>query len=193
MRRVVVELPRRLPAQQRVPPPARAQGRARTPGAVATAATDRDPARCPPARRAPFPPAPAPHWSAPTASVRSATGRWTATPGTRWPRWSRPCLGADSARLQAHAPAVEAAGAWAVDVALCDLLGKEARQPLARLWGMCQDRIRAYVSPGQDCFPISTDVLCILTPLFPTFSTRHSNLTTSFPPSLERVTLNTLV
>lgn len=56
-------------------------------------------------------------------------------------------LGADSARLQAHAPAVEAAGAWAVDVALCDLLGKEAGQPLARLWGMCQDRIRAYVSP----------------------------------------------
>ncbi len=56
-------------------------------------------------------------------------------------------LGADSAWLQAHAPVVEAAGAWAVDTALCDLLGKEAGQPLARLWGVCQDRIRAYVSP----------------------------------------------
>lgn len=56
-------------------------------------------------------------------------------------------LGADSARLHAFAPAVEAAGAWAVDTALCDLLGKEAGLPLARLWGVCQDRIRAYVSP----------------------------------------------
>ena len=56
-------------------------------------------------------------------------------------------LGADSAWLQAHAAAVEAAGAWAVDMALCDLLGKEAGQPLARLWGICQDRIRAYISP----------------------------------------------
>ena len=56
-------------------------------------------------------------------------------------------IGADSAWLQAHAPAIEAAAAWAVDVALCDLLGKEAGQPLARLWGICRDRIRAYVSP----------------------------------------------
>ncbi|MCY4376714.1 MAG: hypothetical protein OXC31_23420, partial [Spirochaetaceae bacterium] len=56
-------------------------------------------------------------------------------------------LGADSAWLQAHAPAIEAAAAWAVDLALCDLLGKEAGQPLARLWGICRDRIRAYVSP----------------------------------------------
>ena len=56
-------------------------------------------------------------------------------------------LGADSAWLPAHAPAIEAAAAWAVDIALCDLLGKEAGQPLARLWGICQDRIRAYVSP----------------------------------------------
>ena len=55
-------------------------------------------------------------------------------------------LGADSAWVQAHAPAIETAAAWAVDMALCDLLGKEAVQPLARLWGICRDRVRAYVS-----------------------------------------------
>ena len=56
-------------------------------------------------------------------------------------------VGADSAYLGVHAPLVEEAGAWAVDTALCDLLGKEAGQPLSRLWGITQDRIRAYVSP----------------------------------------------
>ena len=57
-------------------------------------------------------------------------------------------LGADSAWLQAHAPAIEAArrvggGTW--PCATCS-----ARKPASRwraLWGICRDRIRAYVSP----------------------------------------------
>ena len=37
-------------------------------------------------------------------------------------------------------------GGWIVDMALCDIAAKAAEVPLAVLWGLYQNRIRAYAS-----------------------------------------------
>lgn len=42
-----------------------------------------------------------------------------------------------------------AGGAWFVDQALWDVIGKTARMPLYRLWGAARDRVKAYASTAS--------------------------------------------
>ncbi|MBI2909056.1 MAG: mandelate racemase/muconate lactonizing enzyme family protein [Chloroflexi bacterium] len=55
-------------------------------------------------------------------------------------------LNQDPLQLEKRKYAVRAAQAWLVDIALCDIVGKAAGLPLYKLWGACQDRIKAYAS-----------------------------------------------
>lgn len=56
-------------------------------------------------------------------------------------------IGEDAFAFERHARITRyAKGAWIVEMALCDLVGKAAGQPLAKLWGHYVDRIPAYAS-----------------------------------------------
>lgn len=66
-------------------------------------------------------------------------------------RWVAPYLvGADVESTEKHARVLRNAGKlWFIDLALWDLIGKEAGLPLYRLWGAARDRVRAYASAAQ--------------------------------------------
>jgi L-alanine-DL-glutamate epimerase-like enolase superfamily enzyme len=65
------------------------------------------------------------------------------------PRWSASCGRRCSAPIAASAGwAWPAYGVAALDIALWDLVGKIAGQPLFRLWGAVTDRVEAYGSGG---------------------------------------------
>ena len=56
-------------------------------------------------------------------------------------------IGEDAFAFERHARITRyAKGAWIVEMALCDLVGKAAGLPLSKLWGRCVDRIPAYAS-----------------------------------------------
>lgn len=56
-------------------------------------------------------------------------------------------VGEDAFAFERHARITRyAKGAWIVEMALCDLVGKAAGLPLAKLWGHYADRIPAYAS-----------------------------------------------
>lgn len=56
-------------------------------------------------------------------------------------------VGQDPFAFERHARITRyAKGAWIVEMALCDLVGKAAGLPLAKLWGRYVDRIPAYAS-----------------------------------------------
>lgn len=56
-------------------------------------------------------------------------------------------VGEDAFAFERHARITRyAKGAWIVEMALCDLVGKAAGLPLAKLWGHYVDRIPAYAS-----------------------------------------------
>ncbi len=56
-------------------------------------------------------------------------------------------IGADPLALERHAGITRYAnGAWIVEMALCDIVGKAAGLPLSKLWGRYTDRIPAYAS-----------------------------------------------
>lgn len=60
----------------------------------------------------------------------------------------RPVLiGQDPTQIGEHVAALgRIGGAWAVEIALWDLLGKVAGLPLYKLWGACSDKVTAYAS-----------------------------------------------
>ena len=55
-------------------------------------------------------------------------------------------IGQDPHALGRHAEVMRRAGSFLVDMALCDIVGKAAGQPLHRLWGYRETRVRAYAS-----------------------------------------------
>ncbi len=55
-------------------------------------------------------------------------------------------LGTDPRAVGHHIEIVRMTGAYIVDMALCDLVGKVAGEPLHRVWGYRDTRIRAYAS-----------------------------------------------
>ena len=55
-------------------------------------------------------------------------------------------IGQDPLALGRHAEVMRRAGSFLVDMALCDIVGKAAGQPLHRLWGYRETRVRAYAS-----------------------------------------------
>ena len=56
-------------------------------------------------------------------------------------------LGQDPLLVEKHVQTLEEiGGAWLLEMALWDLVGKAAGLPLFRLWGGCEDRILAYAS-----------------------------------------------
>jgi L-alanine-DL-glutamate epimerase-like enolase superfamily enzyme len=56
-------------------------------------------------------------------------------------------IGQNPFALERHADLLrQAGGGWIVDMALCDSVAKAAGLPLATLWGLYQNRIRAYAS-----------------------------------------------
>lgn len=55
-------------------------------------------------------------------------------------------IGADPLAVERHVPAIRRSGAWLVDMALCDIVGKSVERPLHLLWGRFQTSIRAYAS-----------------------------------------------
>jgi len=56
-------------------------------------------------------------------------------------------IGQDPFLLEQHARAFQNAnGAWGVEIALWDIIGKAAGQPLWKLWGGYRDRVPAYAS-----------------------------------------------
>ena len=62
--------------------------------------------------------------------------------------WVRPRLiGADVHALERHARLFRSVdGAWGLEIALWDVIGKAAGQPLYRLWGGYRDRVTGYAS-----------------------------------------------
>ncbi len=55
-------------------------------------------------------------------------------------------LGQDPRAVHRHIEVLRRSGSFVIDMALCDLIGKAAGQPLHRLWGFRGTRIRAYAS-----------------------------------------------
>ncbi len=56
-------------------------------------------------------------------------------------------IGQNPFALERHADLLrQAGGGWIVDMALCDIVAKAAGLPLCTLWGVYQNRIRAYAS-----------------------------------------------
>src|SRR5690242_10092689 len=62
--------------------------------------------------------------------------------------WIKPrLLGQDPFALERHARTFRnAGGAWGVEIALWDIIGKACGQPLYKLWGGYRDRVPAYAS-----------------------------------------------
>ncbi len=62
--------------------------------------------------------------------------------------WLKPQLvGQDPFAVERHAPLFRMAnGAWGVEIALWDIIGKACGQPLYKLWGGFRDRVPAYAS-----------------------------------------------
>src|ERR1700704_6222016 len=62
--------------------------------------------------------------------------------------WVKPrLLGQDPFALERHARTFRnAGGAWGVEIALWDIIGKATGQPLYKLWGGYADRVPAYAS-----------------------------------------------
>jgi L-alanine-DL-glutamate epimerase-like enolase superfamily enzyme len=63
-------------------------------------------------------------------------------------QWLKPQLiGKDPFALEQHAPLFRMAnGAWGVEIALWDIIGKACGQPVYKLWGGYRDRVPAYAS-----------------------------------------------
>jgi D-galactarolactone cycloisomerase len=55
-------------------------------------------------------------------------------------------IGKDPLFVEEHIRVIRRVGAWPVDIALCDIMGKAAGKPLYQLWGAYQDKIPAYAS-----------------------------------------------
>ncbi len=55
-------------------------------------------------------------------------------------------LGKDPLLIEQHIRVIRRVFGWAADMALCDILGKAAGQPLHRIWGLYQDKVAAYAS-----------------------------------------------
>ena len=74
------------------------------------------------------------------------TPGYTSTPSLE--SWIKPqLLGKDPFNLEQHAHVFRAAnGAWGVEIALWDIIGKATGQPLHRLWGGAGDRVTGYAS-----------------------------------------------
>lgn len=74
-------------------------------------------------------------------------------------RVARHLIGTDPLRLEQHAGTLRSlwpyfgAAVWFVELALWDLLGKAAGQPVYRLLGNSRDAVPAYASTGQDRSP----------------------------------------
>src|SRR5438105_2286045 len=62
--------------------------------------------------------------------------------------WIKPrLLGQDPFALEQHARIFRnAGGAWGVEIALWDIIGKATGQPLYKLWGGFRDRVPGYAS-----------------------------------------------
>jgi D-galactarolactone cycloisomerase len=76
-------------------------------------------------------------WGAPGYSESAALEAWVK------PR----LLGADPFLLEQHAQTFrQAGGCWGVEIALWDIIGQAAGQPLYRLWGGYRDRVPGYAS-----------------------------------------------
>src|SRR6195256_1826939 len=74
------------------------------------------------------------------------TPGYEATPALE--NWIKPrLLGADPFSLEQHARVFRnAGGCWGVEIALWDIIGKAAGQPLYQLWGGYRDRVPGYAS-----------------------------------------------
>ncbi len=55
-------------------------------------------------------------------------------------------IGKDPLLIEQHIRVIRQVGAWPVDIALCDIMGKAAGQPLHKMWGIHQETIPAYAS-----------------------------------------------